>query len=343
MRCPGRLLTGLLFVASAFGCSVVGHPGSRDMPNVWVGSDGSAAVMIQVVRTGNTLSGTLDEAGLDDPGAVSVKPVHAAFTGSVDREAITLTFPEGLGFSSSLSGTVTGRRMSLRVAQENGAVATVTLQPGTVDQYNRLIAGVNGQASANASASAAAAVDAAQARAEDEARQRVDAAAATVADDLRALREAIDDKPDFGDFDGDIATARDDLAAARNDAAQAGSDDPAAACSDATAAQSDESAVQSDSSSIDSDVSALGSNVDAVNSAVADLEKDLDDYHTVAAGAPGYRPAAAPDESAVASAIGTAHATIKGWKGRADSYRSTVAGLLAKASDVADQAVRKYC
>jgi hypothetical protein len=313
------------------------------MPNVWVGSDQTDALMIQMTRTGTSLSGTLDDTSLDSPDSTAAKAVHAAFTGAVDHEAVTLTFPQGLGFSTSLSGTLSDRRLSLRLPQDDGAVATVTLQVGSVDDYNRLVAAVNGRASANASASRAAAVQAADVAAEDEARHRVDVAAKTVAGDVMTLQSVLNDPPDFGDFDANIAAARDDLAATKKDAKEAATDDGPEACSDAYAAQSDQYAVQSDSYGVDSDMDALIGNIDAVDAAVDDLNDDLDAYHSAAAGTPGYGPAGVPDEKTIQSMIGTAHSTPAGWRNRSGSYKSTVAKLLAQATAIADQAVKKYC
>jgi hypothetical protein len=104
MRCLERGLTAAVVLAVTTGCSIAGR---ADTPNIWVGSGATEAVMIQLTRSGNALSGTLDDTNLDRAGGVTPKTVHAAFTGTVDRTAITLTFPQGLGFSTSLSGTLT--------------------------------------------------------------------------------------------------------------------------------------------------------------------------------------------------------------------------------------------
>jgi hypothetical protein len=74
--------------------------------------------MIQVTRQGNALSGTLDETGLDNPDSTEVTPVHAAFTGVIDGTAITLNFPQGFGFSTSIAGTLSGNTMTLQAPQK---------------------------------------------------------------------------------------------------------------------------------------------------------------------------------------------------------------------------------
>lgn len=112
---------------------------------------------------------------------------------------------------------------------------------------------------------------------------------------------------------------------------------------DAYAAQSDAYAVQSDSYSIDSDIDALGNNIDAVDSAIGGLNQDLDAYHAAAADAPGYSAAGAPNEPSIQAMIESARSTAKGWQSRGNAYKSTVAQLLAQATKIADQAVKRYC
>src|SRR5581483_4658990 len=98
--------------------------------------------MIQITKNGNAVTGTLDDTSLQSPGSTQVAPLHAAFTGTVDGSAITLSFPEGLGFTTNISGSVTTNKMTLQIPQTNGQLVALTLTPGSVDDYNRLAGGV---------------------------------------------------------------------------------------------------------------------------------------------------------------------------------------------------------
>src|SRR5882672_4212065 len=79
-----------------------GAPLARgEMPHVWVGGTSDDVYMIQVARQGTSLSGTYDATWL----ATTTEPnsVHAAFSGVIDGTAITLIFPQGLGFVSNIA------------------------------------------------------------------------------------------------------------------------------------------------------------------------------------------------------------------------------------------------
>lgn len=314
------------------------------MPHVWVGADATSAFMIEVTRQRNTLSGTLDETGLDTPDSTTVTPVHAAFTGTIDGSAITLDFPQGFGFTTSLSGTLSGDTMTLRSPESSGLVASVTLKPASVDIYNRRAAAVQASAQANADASAAAQAAAADAAARQQIEQKISNAAGAVAKDVAALQSAIADSPDFSGFDGDIAAASRDLGQAKADAAKAGTEsDRYTACSDAYTSRSDAYSVQSDAYSVQSETYSVNSQVTSVISAVDQLKKDLSDYQQTAATMPTYTPANQPDAGAIQSLEDEAAKKTETWKAKAAQYQNQVNQLVAQANDVATKAEKQYC
>ncbi|PWR12675.1 hypothetical protein DKT69_23250 [Micromonospora sicca] len=112
--------------------------------------------MIQVSRKEGTLSGTLDQTSLNSSDPTTTESTHAAFTGTMDGEAMTLSFPQGFGLVTNLSGTVSGSEMTLQVPQEDGSTAPLMLASGSTDTYNRKVAEVQAQADANLSARQAA-------------------------------------------------------------------------------------------------------------------------------------------------------------------------------------------
>jgi hypothetical protein len=314
------------------------------MPHVWVGADDASAFMIQVARQGNTLSGTLDETGLDSPGSTAVSPVHAAFTGTIDGSAITLNFPQGFGFTTSISGTLSGDTMTLQAPQSSGSVASVTLRPASVDIYNRRATAVQASAVANADASAAAQAAAAEAAARQKTQKQINRAADTVAQDVAALRTAIGYGPNFSEFDRDIATAEKDLQQAKTDAAQAATEpDRGSACVDANTVRVDANSVQIDANSIQVDTNGVQGDVNSVNGAVDALNKDLSDYRQTATAMPTYAPANAPDAGAIQSLVEEAGKQTSAWKTKVAQYQNQVAQLVAQANDVAAKAQKQYC
>jgi hypothetical protein len=314
------------------------------MPHVWVGANDTSALMIQLTQQGNTLSGTLDETSLDNRGSTAVTPVHAAFTGTIDGSAITLNFPQGFGFTTSLSGTLSGDTMTLNAPQSSGSVVSLTLTPASVDTYNRRAAAVQASARANADAAAAAGVVAADAAARQKTQQQISNASDAVASHAAALQSAIGHSPDFSGFDRHIAAAGEHLAKAKADAAKAGTEsDRSTACSDADTARSDADSVQSDADSVQSDTDSVNSDVTSVNWAVDRLNKAMSDYRQAAAAMPTYAPANAPDAGAVQSVVDKASKETGAWKAKAAQYQSQVNQLVAQANDVATKAQKQYC
>src|SRR3978361_2407577 len=96
----GRTAT-IFFVIlmSVTGCSTVF---SSEFPHVWVASGTASAFMVQITRQTSNLSGTADWASIEGSDPTKVVPTHAAFTGTIDGAAITLTFPSGFGFVTNM-------------------------------------------------------------------------------------------------------------------------------------------------------------------------------------------------------------------------------------------------
>ncbi len=316
--------------ADPLGVAGAGHGLAR----VWVGSDSADAYMIQVTRQGAALSGTYDATWLAT--STQATSVHAAFSGVIDGNAITLSFPEGLGFVSNVSGTVSTTSMVLQMAQTDGTVSPLSLKPSTIDDFNRRVASVRDAADVNTSASAAAAV-------RQQTQEQIDAAAATVGKDVDAVHSA-DQAPDFSDFDSDLAAATKDLAQTKTDAGKAaGETDPGDACYDAGSAAYDAGSVQYDSGSIDYDANGVKADSDAVHKTIDSLSADLATYQRLSAAMPSYQPVYVPDPTAVRDLEDQATKAAAGWKTKASKYQSEVAKLLTQANAVAAQAQKQYC
>lgn len=340
-----RVAAALLVGPAVTACSAVPLTGSRSgIPHVWVGEDATSVFMIQVTRQGNSLTGTFDEAGLDTAGSVTVTPVHAAFTGTVDGTALTLTFPGGLGFDTTISGSLSSDQMILQAPQSDGSIAAVKLRPSSVDAYNRRVAGVQATAQTNADASASAAEAQATAAATRTAQANIDDAAHTVGVDMAALRTASDDSPSFDGFKTDLNEARRDLAQAKSDAsAAAGESDPTVACDDATAATDDATGVHDAATGVEDDTNAVDEAITTVTSAADQLDQDLAAYRDSAATMPDYAAADAPDTAAIQAVQKHAATQTHAWQATAAGYRRQVEQLVTAADAVAAKADKRYC
>ncbi|MDH6462739.1 hypothetical protein M2302_002920 [Micromonospora sp. A200] len=300
--------------------------------------------MIQITRQAGALSGTLDQSSLNNADPTTTKSTHAAFTGTMDGEAMTLSFPQGLGFVTNLSGTVSGSKMTLQVPQEDGSIAPFALAPGSTDTYNRKVAVVQAKADANLSAREAAAASSAAAASLQERRQQVAKAAESVMQDAAAVRAGLANPPSFSDFERDLAAAKENLANAKTNAAKADREqDESSACSDAYSAESDAYSVESDSYSIDSDMSGLASEIQALKDAAAQLDRNLSEYQQAAAALPGYTPPNAPDANRIQDLSNQVSTKTAAWKKKGAGYQTEVAKLLKEARAVAAQAQKDHC
>jgi hypothetical protein len=336
------MLAGGIWAATTVGAKV--KTAVFGMPHVWVGTDDTSAFMIQITRQGNALSGTLDETSLDNPSSTTVTPLHAAFTGMIDGSAITLNFSAGLGFVNSISGTLSGDTMTLQAPQSNGSVAPVTLRPASVDAYNRRSAAVQASATANANASAATAAAAADAAARERTQQQISQAAQTVAADMKALRDAVGQSPDFSGFDKQVADARNYLDQAKSYAAKAATEsERSTACDNAHASRDEQHAVQDAAHGVDDETNGIGDTIRSVNVTADHLSKDLADYRQTAAAMPTYTPANPPDAGTIQSLLDEASKQTSAWKGKATQYQNQVAQLVAQADNVATQAEKQFC
>ncbi|MET8349007.1 hypothetical protein [Micromonospora sp. NPDC005206] len=300
--------------------------------------------MIQITRQAGTLSGTLDQSSLDSADPTTTKSTHAAFTGTMDGEAMTLSFPQGLGFVTNLSGTVSGSELTLQVPQDDGSTAPLTLAPASTDAYNRKVAEVQAKADANLADRQAVAASAAAAASLQESRQQIAKAAEAVAQDAAAVRDGLAKPPSFSDFERDLTAAKQDLASAKTNAAKATREqDESSACSDAYSAESDAYSVESDSYSIDSDLSSLTSDIQALKDAATRLGHDLSAFQQAAVALPGYTPPNAPDADQVKDLLNQVSVKTAAWKKKGASYQDEVAKLLKEARAIAAQAQKDHC
>jgi hypothetical protein len=338
----GSLLALIVLVAA----SACGSPflGVAETPKIWVGKTPTSAVMVQLTRVENSLTGALDETSVDGETGTSVEPVHLAFTGIVQDDAITLSFPGGLGTFTNLSGTMTRSTMTLQVPQDDGSVAALELRPGSVDDYNSNVAALHEQAGDNSAREAQAVAE--QQAAEQLRRQQaeVTSAADMVIADLAALKTALAHPPSFTTFDGHLRDAKDHLAATKkNVATAAGMSDPYDACNCAYDAQNSAYDVANSGYDINTDMDDLDSAISAINDAAVKLKDDLATYDQTAAKLPSFVASRVPNVSDITATIKTAETKTAAWKKSGRSFQSQAATLTRKATDIAQTAQKRYC
>ena len=128
--------------------------------------------LLQLTRTGNNLTGTLQEA-TDASTGTSVVGSSSQVNGTVSGEDVTLNFG-----TVTLSGTVEPSGLSLTAPQGDGSVSSLAFQAGSVNLYNSETARLR------ANANAVAAQRSADAAATAEAQAQASAAAATAQQDV---------------------------------------------------------------------------------------------------------------------------------------------------------------
>jgi hypothetical protein len=310
--------------------------------HTWVAGGQSDAVLLHITESGKTVSGTFDATTLQTSSATSVQPEHAAFTGTLDGSALTITFAEGFGFATSLAGSVSGSTLSLQIPQSDGSMTLIALHPGTATDYNQDVAALQSAASSNAQAARVAAEQSAAAAATQAAEQRIDSAGSRVAADLSGINQELSSPPDFSSFDNAINQAKNGLASAQRDAAQAATE-PDSACGDADSAQGDADSVQGDADSLQGDIDSVTSTMGTLSDFVGTLDTDAQTFQGTAAALPSYASPDAPVTTDVQALKDKVAATKSGWQQKINDYQAAMKRLVDQAGDTARQAQAEYC
>ena len=120
----------------------------------FVGQATNAEILIQWTRSGNDLSGLLQEAIRKAPGSTEVESPGRAFTGTMSGNGLTSTLNEGLGSTSALVGTLRGSGFTMTLPGEDHRLVTVAFVPGTVADYNHAVLEIEGMAEQGPSSAA---------------------------------------------------------------------------------------------------------------------------------------------------------------------------------------------
>jgi hypothetical protein len=309
---------------------------SSTPPNSWVGSNEIYVIMVQFTQASEGIQGTLDYAQLKQDGQREVRTEHRGFTGSIDAGRITLTFSQGLGFTSSVSGSVSRRELMLSFPDSvTGGLVQVRLRPGEVSEYTegvealRITAGENADHAAEVKRSAAA-------------DKRLQGLNDAIEGDFNELEKALSSAPEFSQFEHDLKAARQELASARTaagKAADAGKNSDG--CYEAGNARYHAGSIEYHANAIDFAAQRVQGKVDAVNRLSARL--DTDSRALIAELAARGELMDAANSNALRELQERAAKTVTSWSTSVASYQQQVVTLVKEGNAVADAAEKAFC
>ena len=300
--------------------------------------DSNSVQFLQVTRSGSSLTGTLQSAGIAATDSTTVTTFNDAFTGTVDgSQNLTLTFPQGFGFTSALSGRYNGSDIQLSVPQTDGTLATEDFAPSDTTAYNSAVNALQQKAAQALADQQAAAAAQQQAQQDAQARAVVDQAISVVKGDFTSLASDIGSyKSLYASLSTDVQqTYKDtnvtyaDLKIVQNEGASSST-----CSSDAYSVGSDAYTVGSDEYTIESDQYSEQADVQTVNGDISNLNADFQKMQAAEAAIPSYQPGSVPTAGQVSKArtqaksansqanakIATALKQAAGWITQANQY-----------------------
>lgn len=123
---------------------------ARDLRG-YVGADNSGVVFIYWTESGNTLTGTLQKTYLAPNNRTGIGADTIGFTGVRSGKQMTLTFPQGFGLTTMLTGTFEDFGITLYVPDSRGTITPLRCYAGNAADYNRAVVSLResvGQATA---------------------------------------------------------------------------------------------------------------------------------------------------------------------------------------------------
>ena len=292
-----------------------------------IASDG--VVFLQWTQADGALTGSLTMAYTPSGDPTTLKTQNAAFTGVLSGSSVTLSFPEGLGVSTTWTGAFNGSSLVLSFATASGNLNTLTFAPASVADYNQALAQVQAQVQQAQGAASAAAAAQQQQQALQQAQQAIDQDVQQVQADLGYL------PPDTTQLRADVHHIPDDLAQQAKDVQQALQDEQATltaaqqnaaggdVCGDANTVQGDANTVQGDENTVEGDGNTLSGDVNTIQGATSQLQQAFQDLQGALAALPSYQPAGAPSQQDVSSAMDAANKAVA-------QAQQTYAGYLAQ-------------
>jgi chromosome segregation ATPase len=162
----------------------LGCKGLNRGPQGYLAADKNGAIFLQFTEQRGQLSGQLQAFGVEGRGAKRTDSKNAAFTGSRDdSDNVSLRF--AVFFTDrTVTGTLSGDKLSLVLPQSNGTLATVEFRKASVSEYNSEIEKIKKQVAEFNS-------DAARAQADRFHAEQVSRRAAEVSENIRRAYESL--------------------------------------------------------------------------------------------------------------------------------------------------------
>ncbi len=163
----------------------------------YVATAPNGAYFVRWLETKGGTSGTLYWTGLNPQSQGGIQSGNSDFTLARSGNQLTLTFPQGFGASSTLSGLLSGSTLTLYIPTENGTIAPVPLRQGSLAEYNDAVVALQqwvGRETAQAAAAQTEAAVAAQATAMTQFARDAQQGAATRQRTCAAINGHVDDK-----------------------------------------------------------------------------------------------------------------------------------------------------
>jgi hypothetical protein len=274
---------------------------------------------LQVTRSGSALTGNLQSASIASTDPTTVATFNAAFTGTVDsNNNLTLTFPQGLGFATSISGSYSGDHIQLSVPQSDGTLSTEDFAPSNTNSYNSAVQTLQQQASQALADQQAATAAQQQAQLEAKERAAVDQAISTVNGDFTSIASDINSyKGLYADVNADVQQANKDVNvayAAVQKVSSEGRNNPNCGY-DAGVVSYDAGVVQYDLGTVTYQQGIEQSDVQTLNGATSSLDSDFQKMQAAEAAISSYQPSAVP----TAAQISQAHSQVASANSQADA------------------------
>jgi hypothetical protein len=128
------VLSGALILV---GCGGSGQVSSS--VGSYIGHASNAAVFIQWTRSGDSLSGSLQEAITKEGEGGGVESSSRAFAGTINGKGLTLTLHEALNSTSALVGRLSGTGFTMTWPGTQHGLISITFAPGEVAGYDAAV------------------------------------------------------------------------------------------------------------------------------------------------------------------------------------------------------------
>lgn len=136
--CGGDTTTSATTTASPAATSPV-PPAAETQTNTWVASDPSTALLVRWTESPDgTVTGVVQQAEVTSRD--NVESTNLSFDGIRQGDGVTLTVDYGLGSEVTVLGEVSGSQLTLFWPSEAGTLDPVTLQLGSIGDYNNTVA-----------------------------------------------------------------------------------------------------------------------------------------------------------------------------------------------------------